>query len=61
MDEKKGMWKCTLGFHKWSKWYDLAEGTVSNLLRQKSPALYQERICTRCDTKDRQYIILRKG
>lgn len=54
-------WKCTFGFHDWSKWYDIGIGTVNNLLNQQQPVLYQERICQKCDTKERQYIRATKG
>ena len=53
--------KCWWGFHKWSDWYDYADAYVSNLLGQKQPALYQERICVECKKKDRQYILFKKG
>lgn len=54
-------WKCTFGFHDWAKWYDLGVGTINNLLGQQEPVLYQERICNRCNTKERQYIRAVKG
>lgn len=57
----KRNWKCVFGFHPWEKWYDVAEGSVSNLLNQQQNALYQERICEICHKKDRQYILFKKG
>jgi hypothetical protein len=57
----KRNWKCFFGFHIWGKWYDLAEGSASNLLGQEQNALFQERICEVCNMKDRQYILFKKG
>jgi len=57
----KRNWKCFFGLHIWSKWVDVAEGSVNNLLGQRQSALYQERVCETCHMKDRQYILFKKG
>jgi hypothetical protein len=54
-------WKCFFGFHPWEEWYDIGDGTIKNLLGMQEPVLYQERICSRCQTKERQYIRSRDG
>ena len=57
----KKNYKCWIGVHEWGKWYDIAEGTASNLLGGQQNCLYQERVCKACNMKDRQYILFRKG
>jgi hypothetical protein len=47
---------CRIGIHSWANWDEGTEGQITTPYMGKYPVLLQERHCTKCNKKERQYI-----
>lgn len=43
-------------WHKWSKWSDPVESTVTNFIDKKSTIITQGRMCLRCNIAQRRTV-----